>query len=77
MHSMIIYSIKCYKCFNLLFYAICIQQAYGMSMENQASKMAVQVDQLLGDVLCPDIETGEMIVFSVIVGALFDDEKVG
>ena len=46
-----------------------------MPIENQASKMAVQVAQRLGNVLCPDIDTGEVMLPSVFIVAFFDDKK--
>ena len=50
--------------------------AYSAVMDDQAKKMGVQVNGLLGRGLCADFETGEIKVGSVYLTAVFDDNKV-
>ena len=51
--------------------------ARSTSMDTQASKMIVKLNEILGSDLCTDNEQGEMTVPVTTVTALFDDDKVG
>ena len=45
-------------------------------MDSQASQMAVQVNELVGEQLCSELEKGDIVISSVQVTVIFDNNKV-
>ena len=45
-------------------------------MDSQASQMAVQVDEILGEQLCAQLEKGDILISSIQLTAIFDNDKV-